>query len=65
MGMTNQQISAYFLNEDRRKTINWTGIENQYEIGKGRIKNVLLFNKGVFRDDEIQKLSKAIQDLQI
>lgn len=62
--MTNEQIIAYFLNESRRKTINWTGIENQYEIGKGRIKNVLLFNKGVFRVDELEKLSKAIQDLQ-
>jgi len=62
--MTNNQIIAYFLNESRRKTINWTGIENQYEIGKGRIKNVLLFKKGVFRADEIEKLSKAIQDLQ-
>ena len=62
--MTNEQITAYFLHESRRKIINWTGIENQYEIGKGRIKNVLLFKKGVFRDSEIQKLSKAIQDLQ-
>jgi len=56
MLLTNEQITAYFLNEDRRKTINWTGIENQYEIGKGRIKNVLLFNKGVFRADELKIL---------
>lgn len=65
MILNNQQISDYFLNEDRRRTINWTGIENQYGIAKGRIKNVLLYKKGLFRDDELVSLTKAIQDLQL
>lgn len=65
MILNNEQIAAYLLNEDRRRTINWTGIENQYGIAKGRIKNVLLYNKGVFREDELQPLTKAIQDLQL
>lgn len=70
--MTNEEIIAYLTHESRRTFINWTGIENKYFvddkgncIGKGRIKNVCLFKKGKFRNDEIEKLSKAIQDLQV
>ena len=70
--LNDNQIIAYFLDENRRKSLNWTGIENQYfvqsdgKIGKGRIKNCLLYQKKYkFTDLEIVQLNKAISDLQV
>ncbi len=66
------EIIAYFLNENRRKSFNWTGIENQYiiktdgEVNKGRLKNCFHYPKKYkFTDLEIVQLNKAISDLQV
>lgn len=63
--MTNPEIIAYLLDADRRKLLNWRGIEKSCGITYGRIKNVCLYKKGSFRPDEIDKLNVAIQKLQI
>jgi len=65
--MSNNQIIDYLSNERRRYVLNWTGIEKQYGLSKGRIKNVILSNNRVlqvFRPDEIEKLNIAINELQ-
>ena len=72
MLLNDTQIIAYFLDENRRKSLNWTGIENQYfvqsdgKIGKGRIKHCLPYpEKYKFTELEIVQLNKAISDLQV
>lgn len=60
-----QKLKEYLLLEKRKKILNWNGIETQYGIDKGRIKNCLYHpDKYHFRLDEIQKLNFLIKDLQ-
>lgn len=59
-GMTNADLVAYLLDERRRRILNWRGIENLAGIGKGRIKNVCLYKKGEFRENEIQALNEVL-----
>jgi hypothetical protein len=68
--LTSQQIVSYLTDKNRRTLLNWTGIENKYlfdengKVKKGRIKNVCIFEKGLFRPDEIKALTKAIHEIQ-
>jgi hypothetical protein len=54
------ELVAYLLDERRRRVLNWRGIENLAGLGKGRIKNVCLYQKGEFRDSEIEALNAVL-----
>jgi hypothetical protein len=61
--MNSVELVAYLLDERRRRILNWRGIENLAQIGKGRIKNVCLYKKGSFRENEIQALNEVLSFL--
>lgn len=60
---SSQGLVAYLLDERRRRILSWRGIENLAGIGKGRIKNVCLYQKGEFRENEIEALNAVLSFL--
>lgn len=60
MKLNSPELVAYLLDERRRRILNWRGIENVAGINKGRIKNVCLYQKGQFRDTEIEALNAVL-----
>jgi hypothetical protein len=63
--LNSDELVAYLSDERRRQPLNWRGIESAYDLSKGRIKNVVLYKKGQFRENEILALNKMILDLTV
>lgn len=61
--LNSSELVAYLLEERRRRILNWRGIENLAGISKGRIKNVCLYKKSQFRENEIEALNEVLASL--
>jgi hypothetical protein len=63
MLLNSAELVTYLLDERRRRIFNWRAIENLAGIGNGRIKNVCLYDKGQFREAEIEALNVVLSFL--